>query len=150
MLRHILPTSTLTQARARRLRLYRETATEHRLWTQVRGRKLHGFKFRRQVPLGPFIADFLCVQAKLIVELDGPSHDRRRAYDRRRTLYFEVRGYRVIRYPNEKLYDELEWVLEDIAREANKTIQKTKQHTFSLPAGRELERGETNRNKISG
>ena len=132
MLRHILPAPKAKVEFARVLRRYRQTSAERRLWTQIRNRKLHGLKFRRQVPLGPFVADFLCVKHKLIVELDGDSHDHKRAYDQRRTLYFRVRGYHVIRYANDQLYVDLEGVLEDIV---SKATGKTKTQTSSLPAG---------------
>ncbi|HLD71610.1 MAG TPA: endonuclease domain-containing protein [Candidatus Peribacteraceae bacterium] len=133
MLRHLLPTTDAKIQFARRLRGYRETTAERRVWFQLQNRQLHGLKFRRQVPLGPFIADFLCVKWKLIVELDGDSHDRRQAYDRRRTLYFEVRGLRVIRFTNEQVFSNLDGVLIEIVKVGEQ--QKTKQQTFSLPRG---------------
>ena len=138
MLVHILPTTKNKVKFARYLRQCRQTSAEKRLWMQLRNRQLSGLKFRHQVPLGPFIADFLCVHAKLIVELDGDSHDHRIFYDRRRTLYFAVRGYRVIRFRNDQLYEDLEWVLEEITQQANKTINRN----ILPPPGRETEGGE--------
>jgi very-short-patch-repair endonuclease len=51
------------------------TQTEARLWLKLQGRKMEGWKFRRQAPIGPFIADFYCPAARLVIELDGSSHD---------------------------------------------------------------------------
>lgn len=90
------------------------TPQERRLWQYLRGRGLGGFKFRRQVPIGPFIVDFLCPQAKLIVEVDGDSHDARLDYDRRRTAYLNDRGYRLIRVSNAEVRTNLEGVLHGI------------------------------------
>jgi len=73
---------------------------EDRLWAMVRGRKIDGFKFRRQVPIDRFFADFLCLEAKLIVEVDGPSHNHQADYDQRRTEVLESLGYRLIRFTN--------------------------------------------------
>ena len=93
--------------KARRLR--REmTPAERQVWRFLRGRGLRGFKFRRQVPVGPFIVDFLCVEAGLVVEIDGESHWGQLAYDRRRTLYLETQGYRVIRINNQQVTESLE------------------------------------------
>jgi len=67
----------------------------------VRGRRLAGFKFRRQVPIDRYFADFACWDAKLIVELDGPSHADRELHDLARTEVLERCGYRVLRFANE-------------------------------------------------
>lgn len=82
---------------------------------QLRNRQLQGLKFRRQVPIGPFIVDFLCAEARLAIELDGDSHARKQRYDQRRTLFLKNHGYRVLRFPNDKLYEDLEGVLAQIA-----------------------------------
>jgi very-short-patch-repair endonuclease len=86
---------------ARELRR-RETVAEKRLWEQLRNRKLDGFKFVRQAPIGPYIADFLCRERKLVVELDGWTHstDEEVNHDARRTAFLEKEGYRVIRFDN--------------------------------------------------
>jgi len=84
---------------ARRLR-NDATTSERRLWTWLRTlRRLHGLHFRRQVPIGPFIADFGCHAAKLIVELDGPFHEPER--DRARDAWFAKAGYRTLRFSND-------------------------------------------------
>ncbi len=66
----------------------------------MRGRKLDGWKFRRQQPIGEYNVDFYCPAAKLVIEIDGPSHaDERAAYDLRRQAWLEAEGYKVIRFP---------------------------------------------------
>jgi very-short-patch-repair endonuclease len=90
--------SEQTLKRARRLR--RElTETERALWKLLRSRQLDGFKFRRQQPIGPFIADFACQQARLVVEADGGQHSCNGA-DERRTAFLNKAGYRVLRFWN--------------------------------------------------
>lgn len=74
------------------------TDAERRFWTLVRNRRLAGYKFRRQVWIGSFIADFACERPKLIVEIDGGQHAEQQAYDDARTLWLEARGYRVVRF----------------------------------------------------
>ncbi len=87
------------------------TEPERRLWYFLRGRRLAKFKFRRQVPIGPFIVDFICMEAKLIVELDGSQHAKRREADQQRTEMLEKLGYRVIRFSNPDLLQSREAVL---------------------------------------
>ena len=91
------------------------TPAETILWEKLRGRRLNGYKFRRQHPLGQFIADFCCSSARLIVELDGAVHDAQQEYDHERTLQFESFGYRVIRFNNDEVIRNLDQVLERIA-----------------------------------
>jgi very-short-patch-repair endonuclease len=78
------------------------TQAEQRFWSLVRGKRLEGVKFRRQQTIGPFIVDFICVEAKLIVELDGAQHhDEEQAwYDCQRTRYLNECGYEVMRFNN--------------------------------------------------
>ena len=70
------------------------------MWSRLRNRRLENLKFRRQVPRGPFIADFLCDEAMLIVEVDGSQHGDRTAEDERRTVYLQSLGYLVLRFWN--------------------------------------------------
>jgi adenine-specific DNA-methyltransferase len=76
---------------------------------------LNGAKFRRQVWLGPFIADFFCADARLIVEVDGDSHADQAAYDDRRTKWLAAEGFRVVRVTNSDVMHNLDGVLEHIA-----------------------------------
>ena len=85
---------------ARRLRRS-QTLAESKLWTLLRGRRLNGCKFRRQVPVDRYFADFLCREASLIVELDGASHEDRVEQDSLRTVVLERCGFRVLRFDNE-------------------------------------------------
>jgi very-short-patch-repair endonuclease len=85
---------------------------ERVIWERLRNRKLAGLKFRRQVPIGPYIADFLCKEVRLVVELDGPDHDE--AYDRKRDGWFRDQGYQVLRFANTDVAGKPEWVLDMI------------------------------------
>jgi len=82
------------------------TEGERKLWWLLRRKQLAGFRFRRQAPIGPYIADFFCAQAKLIVELDGAPHtDEERAHrDADRTLWLEAHSCRVLRIRNTDLF----------------------------------------------
>ena len=104
-----------TRARARRLRS-NPTDAERQLWQFLRRRQLAGFRFRRQVPLAGFIADFACLEKNLIVVLDGGQHVARARYDAQRTEALEVLGYRVLRYWNDAVLKQMPEVLEDILR----------------------------------
>jgi len=90
------PNST---TKARRLRT-QMTDAEQRLWQHLRARQMLGFKFRRQHPIGPFIADFACLQAGLVIEVDGGQHGELATEDARRTRYLNRQGFRVLRFWN--------------------------------------------------
>jgi very-short-patch-repair endonuclease len=97
---HILNAGrTRAVRRARKLRRD-DTNAEAQLWNALRARRLGGWKWKRQVPFGPFILDFFCPDAALVVELDGGQHTDQAAYDARRTAYLERHGLRVIRFWN--------------------------------------------------
>ncbi|MBB6017648.1 endonuclease domain-containing protein [Deinococcus radiopugnans] len=100
--------------RARELRRD-QTPTEHRLWRALRGRFLNA-KFRRQWPIAGYIVDFVCFEARLIVELDGSQHaeDAARAYDEARTQVLEAGGFKVLRFWNNEVSSNLRGVLEAI------------------------------------
>ena len=72
------------------------SGTERRVWYRLRGRRLAGFKFRRQLPIGPYFADFACLSARLVVEIDGGEHHEPEI-DARKTAYLESQGFRVVR-----------------------------------------------------
>ncbi|WP_375393303.1 endonuclease domain-containing protein [uncultured Sphingomonas sp.] len=99
--------------RSRELRTH-PTEAEARLWERLRGARLNGLRFRRQVPLGSYIVDFLCPAAKLVVELDGSQHVDQQAYDARRTSFLEGEGYRVLRVWNNDVLARPDAVLEAI------------------------------------
>jgi very-short-patch-repair endonuclease len=71
---------------------------ERRFWFHVRDRRLAGYKFRRQLPVGPYVVDFFCESASLIVELDGGQHASQRLYDEERERYLREQGYEVLRF----------------------------------------------------
>ena len=89
------------------------TDAERRLWAVLRGRRLQGYKFRRQHPLGPFIADFACIEHRLVIEADGGQHADNAA-DQRRTAWLESRGWRVLRFWNDNVLADTEGVQEAI------------------------------------
>jgi very-short-patch-repair endonuclease len=97
-------------ARAQELRQNASDA-ERLLWQQLSGRKLDGFKFSRQIPIGRFICDFICRMEKLVIELDGRQHDGQMEYDEFRTRQLELLGYRVLRFSNDEVFRNLEGVL---------------------------------------
>jgi very-short-patch-repair endonuclease len=92
------------------------TPAERTLWALVRNRRLAGYRFRRQDGFGPYILDFYCAVANLVIELDGDTHLGRESYDQRRDDYLRSRELLVLRIPNGLLYDDEEAVLELIAR----------------------------------
>lgn len=92
---------------ARKLR-HRQTSAEDELWQALRGRRLGGCKFRRQAPIGPYVVDFLCFDAKLIVEVDGKQHAELADYDARRTAELEAQGFVVIRVANTEARERLD------------------------------------------
>jgi very-short-patch-repair endonuclease len=104
-------------ARARALRR-RSTPPEGILWSILRGRRLAGLKFRRQETIGPYIVDFCSRRLKLIVELDGMSHDDKHIRDEVRERWLREQGYRVFRVANWDVNEDLEAVARGIAREA--------------------------------
>ncbi|MBG1264023.1 endonuclease domain-containing protein [Nostoc commune] len=87
------------------------TPAEKQLWQALRAGKLGGFKFRRQHPVGRFILDFYCPVCKLVIELDGAIHDNQTDYDADRTKYLETYDYKVLRFQNEEVMQQLDKVL---------------------------------------
>jgi len=98
---------------ARRMRL-NQTSAEERLWRRLRDFPVQGTHFRRQVPIGPYIADFACMAAHLIIEVDGSQHGvgENVARDAERTRWLESAGYRVIRFWNNDITNNMDGVLE--------------------------------------
>ena len=107
--------STLTQL-ARVLRK-RPTDAEQALWNRLRNRQLEGFKFRRQHPIGRYIVDFVNLENCLVVELDGGQHAFRTDQDAKRDHWLWTEGYRVIRFWNAEVLENLAGVLEAIREE---------------------------------
>jgi len=93
------------------------TDAERTLWRRLRGKQVEGCKFRRQHPCGDYILDFVCLERRLIVELDGSQHFESADYDDARTLFLRSAGFEVLRFWNNQVFRELDGVLEMIRRE---------------------------------
>ena len=119
-------TSESMQARAQELRR-RMTPEEASLWEALRSRRLGGYKFRRQHPIGPFIADFYCAQARLVVEIDGDVHVEQTERDRARDDLLESWGYHVVRFWNRDVRERPAEVLDEILSACQKFDRKGKQ-----------------------
>ncbi len=93
------------------------TRAEVLLWAKLRGTAI-GYRFRRQAPVGPFVADFACIEARVIVEVDGATHGTPEevARDDERTRYLERAGWRVLRFWNREIVENIDGVLETIGR----------------------------------
>ena len=103
----------MNKARARTLRK-NPTEAERALWQRIRLRQLDGHKFRRQQPLSCYIVDFVCLEKKLIVELDGGHHTEQVASDTERTVWLEQQGFRVLRFWDNDVLKNIEAVTETI------------------------------------
>ena len=91
-----------------------QTEAESKLWYHLRAHRFMGLKFKRQKPVGRYIADFVCWEHRLIVELDGGQHAEEAAYDRQRDAWLRSQGYTVLRFWNHEVMGEMEGVLEQI------------------------------------
>ena len=87
------------------------TPAERTLWQHLRGKRLGGYKFRRQQPFGGYILDFVCLEAKLMIEIDGGQHAEQVAYDEARTRDLEAAGFTVLRFWNNEVLQQTEVVL---------------------------------------
>ena len=105
-----------TILRARELRR-EQTPAEKKVWARVRNHQLANLPIRRQHPIGPYVVDFCCEPAKVVIEIDGDSHfePEQQTFDARRTTWLEECGYRVIRFTNSEVHHNLEAVLRAIA-----------------------------------
>lgn len=104
---------TQDTVKARTLRK-NQTDAEAALWRRLRSRGLCGHKFRRQVPIGPYVADFLCKSAQLIIEVDGSQHLDQEEYDKERELFLRANGYDIVRFWNNEVLENMEGVLESL------------------------------------
>lgn len=103
------------------------TEAEKVLWEALRGRRWKGHKFRRQHPIGNLIADFFCFESDLVVEVDGEYHlDKdQRTYDKNRTFVLTEEGLTVIRFTNKEVIESMDFVLQEIEKQLNKTSPKS-------------------------
>ena len=118
--------------RARDLRRH-STDAERTLWALLRAHRLADYKFRRQVPIGPYIVDFLCHQPRLIIELDGGQHLDSTVYDTRRTAALTARGYHLLRLWNTDLLQDPQAAADHIHHTLT-TLDPTGKHKRN-PAG---------------
>ncbi|MGJ7571787.1 endonuclease domain-containing protein [Variovorax sp. RB2P76] len=135
-----------SRERARvRARSLRETPTdaESLLWSHLRDRRLGNYKFRRQRPIGPYFADFACLDEKLVVELDGGQHVEAADYDENRTRFMEAQGYRVLRFWNNEVLTQTDAVRERILQ----ALQEDNPHPNPLPQAGEGARQDTRTEK---
>ncbi len=103
-------------ARARSLR-HNMTEAEMRVWQMLRAHRTNGHKFRRQVPIGRYIADFVCHEARLVVEIDGGQHDSSSPRETERSGFLQKQGYRVLRFWNNEVLANPDGVHETIVNE---------------------------------
>ena len=115
--RRIRGTLPEVELAARRLRSMM-TPAEQILWDALKQRRLGGLRFRSQHPVGQFVLDFYCPSCKLVVEVDGAAHDQQAEYDQARTELLNAYGYRVIRFRNEEVFNNLPSVLDRILASA--------------------------------
>jgi very-short-patch-repair endonuclease len=106
-----LPSSSM---QAKELRSNMSDA-ESRLWYYLRAKRFRGLKFRRQAPMGRYVVDFLCEEAHLVLEVDGGQHAERVEEDSARTHWLNARGYRVIRFWNSDVWENVDGVLDTLA-----------------------------------
>ena len=99
--------------RARALRKH-STDAERRLWRELRRRQIHGNKFRRQCPIGDYVVDFVCLEKRIVIELDGGQHANTTDYDEQRTHWLEAQGFRVMRFWNNDVMRQTDAVLRNI------------------------------------
>jgi len=91
------------------------TDAERAIWRLLRQRQIDGHRFRRQVTIGPYIADFVCLEAKLVIEIDGGQHAEQQSYDATRDALFRDQGFRVLRFWNNDVLKNPEGVISVIA-----------------------------------
>jgi very-short-patch-repair endonuclease len=118
-----MPHAVVSERQRSRAKQLRQTMTraETLLWRYLKASRIDGLGFRRQVPVKNYIADFICFSVKLIVELDGESHDfeERQKADQRRDTFFASEGFHVLRFTNDQVMSNLEGVVEVIRQTAS-------------------------------
>jgi len=117
---------SLSQQRATALRKHLTDAEQH-LWKYLRRQHLAGARFRRQVPIGPYIADFVCLTPRLVIELDGGQHAVEVAHDQARTQFLSAQGFKVLRFWNNDVLQRTEAVLAVIAKTLNELSDRADQ-----------------------
>ena len=119
------------------------TRAEDLFWKQVRGGRFHGCKFKRQVPIAPYIVDFLCVAAKVIIELDGEPHEspERQMADAGRDNWLREQGFVVLRFPKDLVLGNCDRVLEDVQKAIEARLAPSPVPLRGAPSPAKGERG---------
>lgn len=113
--------------RARGLR-QNMTEAERRVWQILRSQRMRGHKFRRQVPIGRYIADFVCHEARLVLEIDGGQHDRLSPRETERSAFLQSQGYRLLRFWNSEVLRNPDGVYETIAEALGRLTAEPTRH----------------------
>ncbi|MBI3331862.1 endonuclease domain-containing protein [Candidatus Peregrinibacteria bacterium] len=116
-----------------------QTTAEKILWRRLRNRQLYGLKFRRQFPIGKYVVDFMCLDSRLAIELDGNSHQFREKTDMKKQIFLEQQGFTLLRYSNNQIKFNLEMSLVQIAQKAGipeQEIASVDPFVFPSPRGR--------------
>jgi very-short-patch-repair endonuclease len=111
------------------------TDCERLLWKELRASRLDGQKFSRQIPVGPYICDFVCRRRMLVIELDGGQHSANADVDAKRSRFIESAGYRVIRFWNHEVMENLDGVLKAIVLALDACPKDPGPPPYPLPAG---------------
>ena len=131
-----MPHAVVSDRQRSRAKQLRQTMTraETLLWRHLKANRMDGVGFRRQTPIGNYIADFVCFASQLVIELDGESHDfeERQKADQRRDVFFESEGFQVLRFTNEQVMSNLEGVVEAI-RQATSSRASGSPSSLTLP-----------------
>ncbi|WOH50858.1 endonuclease domain-containing protein [Bradyrhizobium sp. sBnM-33] len=131
-----MPHAVVSERQRNRAKQLRQTMTraETLLWRHLKAGRMDGIGFRRQTPIGNYVVDFVCFAAKLVIELDGESHDfdERQQADQRRDAFLAAEGFRVLRFTNEQVMSNLEGVVE-IIRQATSVGASGSSPSLTLP-----------------
>lgn len=110
----------VTVARSRTLRTHM-TDAERKLWKHLRNKQLNGWRFRRQHPIGNYIADFACIECKLVIELDGGQHATQQSYDAIRDQHIKEQGFTILRFWNHDVMKNIDGVIQTILESLEQT-----------------------------
>ncbi|QTR48786.1 endonuclease domain-containing protein [Candidatus Thiothrix anitrata] len=99
------------------------TTPEQQLWDTLRKRQLDGYRFRRQTPLGRYIADFVCLEARLVIELDGNHHHEQQGYDRERDHWMQQQNFQVLRFWNHEILNHPQVAIQQIRQALHEQSQ---------------------------
>jgi very-short-patch-repair endonuclease len=92
----------------------KSTDAERKLWAHLRAKRLEGYKFRRQEPIGNYVVDFVCFENRVVIEIDGSQHATEKEKDSKRSKWLESRGFKVLRFWNNEVLRNIEGVLQVI------------------------------------